>query len=306
MPNHSKREQETLSGDLLALVEQGRQPALGALDDTALLALITRLDEARAQAETAEDPDSVKFLRAATRRAQGERRERGLRSPLQAGSSEAAAPAKPARAAQAAKRKAATIARKPAGRKPAEARKTDLRTEPHRMPKRRATPPEAAATDLPPAPPARISPMSDSTIDLETPADQTETRVKAPKAAKTPDEKETAKAARKADKQQAAAAQKDAEKQAKLAEKEVARAERKAARKAEKQVQKDAEKELRRAERKAAAAATKAKDAASAKAERQKGKKDGAGKAKPGKDGPGKEGPGKNRDRKAKADQHDS
>lgn len=304
MPNHSKREQETLSGDLLALVEQGRQPALGALDDTALLALITRLDEARAQAETSEDPDSVKFLRAATRRAQGERRERGLRSPLQAGSKEAAAPAKPARATQAAKRKAATIARKPAGRKPAEARKTDLRTEPHRMPKRRATPPEAAATDLPPAPPARISPMSDSTIDLETPADQAQTKVKAPKAAKvpaTPADKEAAKAARKADKQQAAAAQKDAEKQAKLAEKETARAERKAARKAEKQVQKDVEKEARRAERKAAAAATKAKDAASAKAEKQKAKKDGAGKAKPGKDGPGK-----NRDRKAKADQQDT
>ncbi|TGN52282.1 hypothetical protein E4L95_16360, partial [Paracoccus liaowanqingii] len=83
MPNHSKQEQETLSGDLLALAEQGRQPALGALDDSALLALITALDQARTQAETAADPDSAKLLLAATRRAQGERRGRGLRSPLQ-------------------------------------------------------------------------------------------------------------------------------------------------------------------------------------------------------------------------------
>ncbi|TNB90770.1 hypothetical protein, partial [Paracoccus marcusii] len=79
MPYYAKREQELLNPDQLTLAEQSRHPALGALDDAALLTLIDALRAARAEATTAEgDPAPAEMLRAALRRTDMERRKRRL------------------------------------------------------------------------------------------------------------------------------------------------------------------------------------------------------------------------------------
>ena len=60
MPNYAKREQELLNPDQLTLAEQSRHPALGALDDAALLTLIDALRAARAEATTAEGDPAIR------------------------------------------------------------------------------------------------------------------------------------------------------------------------------------------------------------------------------------------------------
>lgn len=238
MPNYVKREQETLSDAQLHLAEQSRQPQLGALDDSALLALIAALREARLAAQTSERAGEM--LNAALRRANTERRKRGLPTTSAAASrSEAARPvAGPAMVAVSgkpatARRKPATLPRTPAGRKPAEARKTDLRTEPHRVPKRRAKP----APDPEPSTPDPVTRPAVIAEDKAQKAAKQSGR-KAEKVVKTAAEKETAKAARKAQKKAAKQAEKKAAKAARQAEKDAAKEARRAARKAEKQAEK--------------------------------------------------------------------
>lgn len=245
MPNHVKREQEMLNKDQLSLSEQSRHPALARLDDPALYDLLEQLrrarDEAKAGAKAGADANDepARMMTAGIRRVEAERRKRGLPARREAASAiQATAPTAstvaaiaPAAAKTATKRKRATVSRKPAGRKSAESRKTDLRTEPHRVPKRRTTPPapaaevEAPAEDLPPVP------------------------------ASVPAEASTAGILRKARKEADKVARKAAKKVLKEAESEAAKAERKAAKKAAKEAQKAAEKAERKAARKAAGTA---------------------------------------------------
>lgn len=256
MPNYAKREQETLNADQLALAEQSRQPALGALDDSAVLTLIADLRAALVAAETGPlsgDPGPAEMLRSALRRVDIERRKRGLRMPR--AKADAAAVAKPAvtpgtapaKTAPTLKRKRATVTRTPPDRKPVEARKTDLRTEPHRVPRRQAKP----DTTPPPPADAETLPVMRTPVmsDIEAQKAAKQAARKAQKEADKAAEKEAAKAAHKAEKAATKAAEKEAAKAAKDAAKEAAKAERRAARKAEKDAARAAE---AKAERKAA------------------------------------------------------
>lgn len=240
MPNYARREQEILTAEHQALMVKSRAPDLGLLADADLLALLEQL---RAEKVLVADdpadggPGPAQLLAAAIKRVDLERRKRGIAPGMAAASAKAGrTPATP-KAVATTRRRAAATPRKPAGRKSAEARKTDLRTEPHRVPKQKAKRPaapiEADAED------AMV------TRDSKMPLTDTE------KAAK--------KAARKAEKEATKAAEKDAAREArraerkalKDAEKEQARAERKAERKAEKDAARKAEKQAERAERKA-------------------------------------------------------
>lgn len=230
MPNYAKREQEMLSEDQRRLIEGSRQPAIGQLGEAELYQMAERLRSLRDEAVAADQTEEAGILRAAIRRLDAERRKRGLPASPPA----APAPPQPASKPAAAKRKPATQTRKPAGRKSAEARKTDLRTEPHRVPKRRAAPVEEAESTA-------VQAVEEP--DMTDKAARQAAR-KAEKEASKAAEKEAAKAARKAESAAAKAAEKAEAKARRDAEKEAAKAERKAARKA----QKDAEKQAAKAD----------------------------------------------------------
>ena len=266
MPNNTSLEEETLGPEHLELARQSRAPAISELADDAVHALLDALRGAVQSFGKVEDGvqgASVTLLRAAIRRVEAERRKRGLK----------ARPAVPAAVAHASlapaakPRKPATIARKPAGRKSAEARKTDLRTEPHRLPRGKKSGPRA------------LLPLTTDNDHLHVTRDRTMPTKDSDKAVKD--------AERKAAKEAAKQAEKEAAKAERQAAKEAEREARRAARKAEKQAQKDAEKAERKAERKAAAKAAKAdapekvKASKPAKAEGAKAKAAGKAEAKP-------------------------
>ncbi|MFN4129707.1 MAG: hypothetical protein ACK4GC_07810 [Paracoccaceae bacterium] len=299
MPNYSKIEQDVLGPKQLELADQSRHPALAELDDAGIYDLLDRLRAERDAAETsasAGDPGPAEMMRAAIRRVEAERRKRGLRAsrgaakPTQPSAPATTKPtekptakpvAKPKVSVAVSTRRKAASARKPAGRKPAEARKTDLRTEPHRIRK-----PHAAKAISAAAPPQTIVDAPDND-HLHVTRDSTMTSKDAEKAAKQ--------AARKAEKEAAKVAEKAAAKAERLATKEAEKEARRAARKAEKDAEKEAAKAERRAARKAEKQAeskgTGAKPKAKAKA-KDAGEKPGksAGKAKPAGAKPGKAG----------------
>lgn len=278
MPNYAQREQEVLTADQLVLTVKTRHPALVQLDDTALLDLIEALRDAKRQLDKDTSAEHATILAAAIRRADQERRKRGVqpRKPVATGTSvplvktgNTASPVK--------SRKPATSTRIPAGRKPSDTRKTDPRTEPHRVvvhPAKTSAPASTAAADK----------------DIVT-RKSTMTLTEAEKAAKQ--------AARKAEKQATKVAEKEAAREArraerkalKDAEKEEARLERRAARKAAKDAERQAAKQderqaKKKAERKAAriteaaAAATAAPDEDTSAVEKQKSDKPKAAKGK--------------------------
>ena len=240
MPNYARREQEILTAEHQALMVRSRAPDLGLLADADLLALLEQLRAEKAL--VADDPADggpgpAQLLAAAIKRVDLERRKRGIAPGMAASSAKAGrTPATP-KAVATTRRRAAATPRKPAGRKSAEARKTDLRTEPHRVPKQKAKRPAAPIE----------ADAEDAMVTRNSKMPLTDT------------EKAAKKAARKAEKEATKAAEKDAAREArraerkalKDAEKEQARAERKAERKAEKDAARKAEKQAERAERKA-------------------------------------------------------
>ena len=240
MPNYARREQEILTAEHQALMVKSRAPDLGLLADADLLALLEQLRAEKAL--VADDPAGnpadggpgpAQLLAAAIKRVDLERRKRGMAA---ASAKAGRTPATP-KAVATTRRRAAATPRKPAGRKSAEARKTDLRTEPHRVPKQKAKRPAAPIE----------ADAEDAMVTRNSKMPLTDT------------EKAAKKAARKAEKEATKAAEKDAAREArraerkalKDAEKEQARADRKAERKAEKDAARKAEKQAERAERKA-------------------------------------------------------
>ena len=244
MPNYARREQEILTAEHQALMVKSRAPDLGLLADADLLALLEQL---RAEKDLAMDdpagnpadggPGPADLLAAAINRVNLERHKRGIAPGMAAGSANAGRTPITPKAVATTRRRAAATPRKPAGRKSAEARKTDLRTEPHRVPKQKAKRPAAPIE----------ADAEDAMVTRNSKMPLTDT------------EKAAKKAARKAEKEATKAAEKDAAREArraerkalKDAEKEQARAERKAERKAEKDAARKAEKQAERAERKA-------------------------------------------------------
>ncbi|WP_111558417.1 hypothetical protein [Paracoccus sediminilitoris] len=244
MPNYARREQEILTAEHQALMVKSRAPDLGLLADADLLALLEQLRVEKAL--VADDPAGnpadgglgpAQLLAAAIKRVDLERRKRGIAPGMAAGSANAGRTPITPKAVATTRRRAAATPRKPAGRKSAEARKTDLRTEPHRVPKQKAKRPAAPIE----------ADAEDAMVTRNSKMPLTDT------------EKAAKKAARKAEKEATKAAEKDAAREArraerkalKDAEKEQARAERKAERKAEKDAAQKAEKQAERAERKA-------------------------------------------------------
>ncbi|MGP9803802.1 hypothetical protein [Paracoccus sp. NSM] len=240
MPDNTSLEEETLGPEHLALAQQSRAPAIQALADDGVHDLLDALREAvksYGKADEGLQGASVTLLRAAMRRVEAERRKRGLkaRPAMPVAAVPAAALSASAIAVAAKPRKPATISRKPAGRKTAEARKTDLRTEPHRLPRGKKSAPRA------------LLPLNTDNDHLHVTRDRTMPTKDSEKAVKQ--------AERKAEKLAAKQAEKEAAKAERKAAKEAERDARRAARKAEKTAQKEAEKEARKAERKAAAKA---------------------------------------------------
>lgn len=280
MPNYAKIEIDLLSADQQALCAATRRPAINALTDDALLVLLDNLATALAGAgplgEDAGPVTPADLIVAAQRRAIAERRRRGIRvpggrAPRAAKAKEAAVPAakEPIKKVPAgSSRPARVTTRKPAGRKTAETRKTDLRTGLRADTRRGA---KAASK------PAAVEKITTDDVARKT-ADATVAAVKTkPAAAKPAPVKKPKPAATQADvtpvdsadadarKARKKAAKQAARKAAKVAEKEAKQAARKAekaairtARKAAKQAAKEAEKAARKAEAKAARKAAKA------------------------------------------------
>lgn len=227
MPHSNSKEADILDGDQQALLRQSRQPALGQLDDAALMQLIADLTAARDNAGGPGNPGEKSpydLLKGALNRAQGERRSRGLKPAR-------AKKAKPDQADVASTAKAAAprrtdAPRKPAARKKAEARKNDVRTAPRRVAKSEK---KTAAT-------VPVEPVSLGAATQ--PASAKAVGGGKGRKAETPEEKLARKAAEKEARRAARKAQKDAEKEA-------ARAERRAARQAERAAAKQAEKAAR-------------------------------------------------------------
>lgn len=254
MPNYSKIEQDMLDPEQLELIRQSRPPALGQLDDAALYALLERLRAERDAAgpvPATDGPGPADVMRAAHRRVDTERRRRGLSADAVPETEPAAirpaAPLTPKITAATTTRRKAATTRKPAGRKTSEARKTDLRTEPHRVKKPQAAP---VAAEPPVHDHLYVTRDNSMTSTDAEKAARKAARKAEKETAKTADkaaEKAAAKAAAKAERQAAKAAEKDARRAARKAEKdaqkEAAKAERKAARKAEKQAEKQAAKQ---------------------------------------------------------------
>jgi colicin import membrane protein len=224
-----------------------RPPARAKLDDAPIIILRENLRAARNAAlavDPSDDPAPASLLRAAIRRVELERRKRGniaretVGNPVIPAVISAATAKIPVVATS--RRKPATSTRTPAGRKSSDARKTDQRTEPHRVVKRVEKPSVPAST--------AVADAHNDTVTRKNIMSLTEA------------EKAIKQAARKAEKEATKVAEKEAAREArraerkalKDAEKEEARLERRAVRKAEKDAERQAEKQAERAERKAA------------------------------------------------------
>lgn len=227
MPNYVKLEEDLLSRPEHALAAASRRPAIEALDDTALVKLISDLEVARDAAGApgaGEGVSRADLLAAALRRAHNERRKRGMKPagrPAATGTGSTSTPAG-AGAKKRAPRAANPTRRKSAGRKSAEARKTDQRTGSRRVAKAPAKPAIARAEA------ARI--VETPGTEPPAPAAETEQLVAAEAKAMRKAAKEAERAARKAAKEADRAAKKAERKATKDAEK----AARKAAAKADK------------------------------------------------------------------------
>lgn len=235
MPNYARQEQDLLTETERALSGNSRQPALGALDDAALMGLIAALETARGTASeqmAAGGLSAAGLLDNALKRAHAERRKRKLNtdgSPREAAAATGTA-AKPAKRAPAGSR------RVPSDRKTADPRKSDLRTGSRRVKKAPAAPRavEQAEGNAVPAPEA----------PAPVPA-AAEAAASAPESAK-----QARKTRRQAEKAAAKAAEKEARKAARKAEKEAEKAARKAAKKAARKAANDADRALRKQEEK--------------------------------------------------------
>jgi colicin import membrane protein len=268
MPNYAQHEQDVLTKDQLALTIKSRQPALAQLDDAAILNLLGNLHAAKnaiVEADASNEPTPATLLRSAIRRVDVERRKRGLSARKTAD-----VPSMPVGphlvtaklpAVATSRRKPASSLRVSGGRKSSDARKTDQRTEPHRVVKC------AGKTSLP-----ALGGVADNQTDIVT---------RKSNMSLTEAEKAIKQAARKAEKEATKAAEKEAEREARRAERKAlkdaekaeARLERRAARKAEKDAERLEEKQAEKAERKAGRLAEEAQvaaaEAASAAAEAQ-------------------------------------
>lgn len=299
MPNHTRLEQQLLTQEELALTGSSRGAELRALDDAALGRLIRDLQQAAPRASWSGEDGQVSagdLLAGALRRARSELRKRqkpgasaaaedrlpgaeaqpGGQRDAQTG---AQAGGPPAAAAKTARRRPLTVARKPAGRKQAESRKTDLRTGSRRVSKAAAKPaadgtePRTAALPQPkPQPKPKPLPALAETTPPPQPA------AASPSTATATPPADAAKAGRKA--------LKEAEKEA-----------RKAARKAERKAARDVEKAARKAAREAAGATG---DETGGTSDPAQGKT-GSGKLREGKDKTGRDKAGKGRTGRNKA-----
>lgn len=227
MPNHSKLEHDLLSPAQLKLTQASRRPQVSALTDSQLLRLIEDLRRARDEAG-APGQDGARTARdlldTALTRAGAERRRRGLPAGRSLSAAAKGAP-RPALAPSASPRP--TVARKPASRKPAKPRKSDLRTGSRRI---------AKPAKPQPAQPLAATPKTASDAERQPPA-ATDDGAPLDSDAEAKAARKAAKAARKALKQARKAAkkaEKAARKATEKAERLAARQERKAARKARK------------------------------------------------------------------------
>lgn len=245
MPNHAKIEKDLLNADQASLVANSRSPAIAALDETALYDLIAQLEIAAKSAGPKGENGAVTIadlFHSALRRAQTERRKRGLKP-------------KSSRVAPAATSKPSarqSPVRKPKDRATSETRK-DLRTASRRVPaKTVAKAAVAIPTDAIPS--QAVKPAAEARVENATPAPQ---KAAAPA---VDIEKAQRKAAKDAARKAVKSAEKEAKKAAKNAEKEA-----KAARKAAKKITKKADKAARKAAEKVMAGKTKKKSAKPAK-----------------------------------------
>lgn len=241
MPNYTQREQDVLTPDQLSLTVNSRQPALGQLDDAAILNLLDSLRAAQKAArvvDPSDDPAPASVLRAAIRRVELERRKRGVSAREASGTRiiPATISAATARLPAVATTRRKTAISTLSGRKSSDARKTDQRTEPHRVGKMSA-PASTAVADVHNDIVTRNNIMS---------------LTEAEKAIKQAARKAENEATKVAEKEAAREARRAERKALKDAEKEQARLERRAERKAEKDEERQAEKQAERSERKAA------------------------------------------------------
>lgn len=209
MPSYAKLEQAMLSPDQLALVANSRSPAIAALDQDALYDLIARLEEALKSAGPHGENGEITLadlFQAALRRAQADRRKRGLKP----AKTDAQAAAKPA--------SRQPPVRKRADRAAAKKRK-DARTASRRVTPKGAAKTAAAATVATPTP-AAAEPAEKPTVESAVEPAKTAPD-DAPAPAKRPRKSaaEKARKAAKAAEEEAKAARKEAKKAVKRAEK---------------------------------------------------------------------------------------
>lgn len=205
MPSYAKLEQAMLSPDQLALVANSRSPAIAALDQDALYDLIARLEEALKSAGPHGENGEITLadlFQAALRRAQADRRKRGLKP----AKTDAQAAAKPA--------SRQPPVRKRADRAAAKKRK-DARTASRRVTPKGAAKTAAAATVATSAP-AAAEPAEKPNLE---PAKTTPDDAPAPAKRPRKSAAEKARKAAKAAEEEAKAARKEAKKAVKRAEK---------------------------------------------------------------------------------------
>lgn len=201
MPSYAKLEQAMLSPDQLALVANSRSPAIAALDQDALYDLIARLEEALKSAGPHGENGEITLadlFQAALRRAQADRRKRGLKP----AKTDAQAAAKPA--------SRQPPVRKRADRAAAKKRK-DARTASRRVTPKGAGKTAAAATVTTPTPAA----AEPAEKPAKTAPDDAPAPAKRPRKSAAEKARKAAKAAEK----EAKAARKEAKKAVKRAEK---------------------------------------------------------------------------------------
>lgn len=201
MPSYAKLEQAMLSPDQLALVANSRSPAIAALDQDALYDLIARLEEALKSAGPHGENGEITLadlFQAALRRAQADRRKRGLKP----AKTDAQAAAKPA--------SRQPPVRKRADRAAAKKRK-DARTASRRVTPKGAGKTAAAATVTTPTPAA----AEPTEKPAKTAPDDAPAPAKRPRKSAAEKARKAAKAAEK----EAKAARKEAKKAVKRAEK---------------------------------------------------------------------------------------
>lgn len=205
MPSYAKLEQAMLSPDQLALVANSRSPAIAALDQDALYDLIARLEEALKSAGPHGENGEITLadlFQAALRRAQADRRKRGLKP----AKTDAQAAAKPA--------SRQPPVRKRADRAAAKKRK-DARTASRRVTPKGAAKTAAAATVATSAPAAAEPAEKPNLEPAKTTPDDAPAPAKRPRKSAAEKARKAAKAAEK----EAKAARKEAKKAVKRAEK---------------------------------------------------------------------------------------